>query len=459
MPIEIGADIDARSFIAGTDDMAEALENVEDAVKEVQKDGDKSLEKLEKSFAEVAKASRDAGDDIKKGVGKGTKEATKDADEGLKDLKENSKANAKEVAASFDGSIQGIADGFQGLAAEAFEGFGPAGVAASVAAGIGIGLISQSFIEAEEAAKKTKEQIAELGEAFIESGRTAATAEKYSEALTAIATNADDAAVKIEDLRKESSKLEKAGLQVEQVAQAFAGNDEAIKATVKSLKEYVEQQKQENIGATRSGDGLQNKTLYYQELIKKLEAVTVVTTGAAKAEQDFLAAGGPEAKAKAGLIEQINNAYDEGVDSINDYYDAETKTLDIGAWVAMMKEKEQRLKDYQEALSRSKLTPQQKIALNKYGVDQAAAILKGLEDPNVAQDQKDYLIRSLGESAKAASGAALQTINQAFAKPIDATIAVNADITAADVAINRWANQKTVRLNLEGYARNGQRVI
>jgi len=77
------------------------------------------------------------------------------------------------MASSFDGSAQSIADAFQGLAAEAFEGFGPAGVAAGVAAAVGLGAAAAALQQAAEDAQEAVDTTHDLADALRETGGAA----------------------------------------------------------------------------------------------------------------------------------------------------------------------------------------------------------------------------------------------------------------------------------------------
>jgi hypothetical protein len=171
-----------RDFLRGTDDVTESLEDVSDSLDDLAtdadkagtkaganladgvtdgaKDADKALGKLEKSFKDalddVSPRAKAAGDDL----GKRVKHGTEEASEGVSSFKENTAANLKETAASF-GSVEDALGGIQGLAAEALEGFGPAGVAASAAVALGIGVVSSKL---QDIAAKTNEAAVAAGE-------------------------------------------------------------------------------------------------------------------------------------------------------------------------------------------------------------------------------------------------------------------------------------------------------
>ncbi len=168
---EIGIAADTAGFeksiknglVDPLEEAEDAFDDLEQAAKDadIEKEIDKSrkaadkledeLEDTRDALKKLGFAARDAGDDARKGM--------KRAEEGVSEFKDEAQQTAKEAAASFDGSAESIGDVFQEVAANAFSGFGPAGVAAgvAVAAGAGViidtvGKIGEAFDEAKESA-------------------------------------------------------------------------------------------------------------------------------------------------------------------------------------------------------------------------------------------------------------------------------------------------------------------
>lgn len=455
--INLGANFEAKPFIKGTKDMEEALQDVSDALEETAKDGDKGLEKLSDKLLEAKKAADNAANSGEK-LGRDFKKGTDDANEGVKDLKNNAESNAKEVTASFDGSVESIVDGFQGLAAEAFEGFGPAGLIAGAALAAGIGLATAEFQRSEEAAKAAKERVAELGIAFIESGADTAQVEAFQEALQGIITNADDAAVKVDDLRKFTEKYGKAVPNVSQMSMAYAGNADAIELVTEQLEAAIQAEKDKEFATREGANASGRKQAAYQGEIDKLKSIQEEAELAAQIEQDWLASGGAEAQAKADAIGQIDAAYDEAVYSVDNFKNAETGIYDLDAYAASIEERARLLEEYQNNLAKSGLTTEQKAALNEMGVEQANAILKGLQDPNTSQATKDTIKKGLKTASQEGSGVAKKEIEEAFKKPVDATVKVKTDMSVAQADLDNLIKARTAIIKLDFQDRYGKRV-
>jgi len=141
-------------------------EQIEDALRDAQRETGKAEREFKQLGETVVRESRDASRKMKESY----KDATDSAGEGVTNFKDEAKSNASEVAASFDGSAASIADGFQGLAAVAFAGFGPAGIAAGIAAAAGIGLISTAFDNAGTKADELAEETNAAYDRMIEAG-------------------------------------------------------------------------------------------------------------------------------------------------------------------------------------------------------------------------------------------------------------------------------------------------
>ena len=445
---------DVRDFLKGTKNVEDQLDDVADSLDVVAKEGEQSTEKLEDGFRELAKAAKKSGDDIGDGMKKGFKEASEGADA----LSENTKSNAKEVAASFDGSIESIADGFQGLAAEAFEGFGPAGLAAGALVAAGIGLATAEIQRNEEAAKLAKERTIELGQAFIESGAGVAGLESFNEQLKLIISNADDAPKKLEEIQKLAKDFPDLADDISTMAVAFAGNEDATKEMIKQLDEAA---KAERAYADNVAEGDTYHESRAQTLEKekaKLEQVQKATEDAARIEQEWLASGGAESQAKADAIGVINAAYDEAVYAVDNFKNAETGIYDLDAYAQSIRDREQLLKEYQSSLAESGLTTEQKAALNEMGVEQANAILKGLKDPAVSDETKKTIKNGLKTASQEGSGVAKKEIEDAFKKPVDATVKVKADTSSAQSDLDNLIKARTAVIKVDFQDRFGKRV-
>lgn len=210
--ISINFVANVRDFLRGSRDTEEALDDVADALDDVARDGDKSTEKLERSFRDLTREANRSTDKIADDARKDFKRA-EGAVEGFKD---EAKQNFAETASSFDGSIESMADmvqsTFGGLATSIA---GPLGIAF---AGIGLagGAALSGIIERSE---EMKERVSENFRQMVENGKAELTELQFQERL------ADILAEDLVELEKASQLT---GIPVANLAEALArGGDSA----------------------------------------------------------------------------------------------------------------------------------------------------------------------------------------------------------------------------------------
>ena len=163
---------DTSDVKRGMGDIEDALDKVSDALDDVGKDGDDASDKLERSFADMARETKKEARDMGKDVTKSFQKMEQDGGEATKKMQQDGTAEAEQLASSFDGSAESIVDGFQGAAASMFSGFGPAGAVAGLAAAAGIGLISKSLQDAQEEADNLAAATDEMVAQMLEAGTT-----------------------------------------------------------------------------------------------------------------------------------------------------------------------------------------------------------------------------------------------------------------------------------------------
>lgn len=202
---EIRADLvgDSRSLEKSIDKVGDALVDVVDSLEDVEREGDATEDALSANMRAIARDAEKTG----KTVGRKLDDGFDKAKAGARDFKGEAGETSREVAASFDGSADSIAGGFQELAANAFAGLGPAGVAAGAAAAAGIGVITGAFEKAQEASDEARDSAYEYAQAISTSGAYADAAGRLSELTGSI-----EALKKITDIATVSGWNQKAVL-------------------------------------------------------------------------------------------------------------------------------------------------------------------------------------------------------------------------------------------------------
>lgn len=167
---------DVRSVLKGTQDVDQALDQVADSLddlaRDTAQDADKAATQLERKFTDAFDKVKTEAKTAGKGIGDGVQDGARRAGDGVDDFKDEAKQSVRETAASFT-DVNDALDLVQEVAANAFVGFGPAGMAAGAAAAIGIGLVKTSLDAAKEKADDTVEMIHSISSALRDAGGVA----------------------------------------------------------------------------------------------------------------------------------------------------------------------------------------------------------------------------------------------------------------------------------------------
>lgn len=164
---------DVRSWLKGTADVEQSLEEIADSLDDLARDtktdaakaGDGLAREFSTAFDKVKTESKQTG----KKVGEELSDGTRKAGGGLDDLKDEAQQSARETAASFS-DVTDALDLVQEVAANAFSGFGPAGMAAGALAAVGIGMLKTSLDQAKEKADTYVETVQSMASSMREVG-------------------------------------------------------------------------------------------------------------------------------------------------------------------------------------------------------------------------------------------------------------------------------------------------
>lgn len=235
---DVGRD-DAGEKVADSLDTAgdaakDTARTIDHELDDAARDADKSADKIERSFRDaldsVSRDARTAGDD----VGRKMKAGANTAADGMGELKDEARSTARETAASFDGSFESIVDMGQETAANAFAGFGPAGAAAGIAAAAGIGFL---YTQWQEQIEETKERYRAMYADMLETQSSALSESFVIEQFHGIMQGADDAVISLKELARVA---EATGATQHDVALAYAGDAEAAADLRAKLTERIE---------------------------------------------------------------------------------------------------------------------------------------------------------------------------------------------------------------------------
>lgn len=214
---------DAVRALDKVGDESRSLDKVTDSAEETVREVDRMERSFRDAFDSVKKESRSAGDSIDRNV----RTATDDASSSTAEFRDEARSNFSEVTSSFTGDMDSIADLAQGT----FGGLagtltGPLGLAFGGLA-VAAGLFYNSW---KENAEKTEARISSMYENMLASGADFLDKEYIAEAIKAIYDGADDAIIKVSELRDLATT---ANIPEPLLARALVG-DEAAQAEVRN---------------------------------------------------------------------------------------------------------------------------------------------------------------------------------------------------------------------------------
>lgn len=442
-------------FLRGTKDAEDALGDVSSSLDDLARDGrqagDKlgdgikdgaktaarSVDDLDRTFKDLADSSKKefktAGDQ----VGTNIKRGTQEAEGGVKDLGEESKATAKETAASFDGSADSIVGAFQEVAANAFAGFGPAGLVAGLAAAAGIGLIVAAMGTAGDATEDVKAHTAELAQEYISTGDLGVASMDYLiSRLQDLATESEDGKT---NLGKLADIAKRSGSSFQDLAQAYAGNTDQLKDLWREGDKRQTQLELEAETASRTGalnyGSLLRQAAAQEEYTNYVGQSIGVAEKAAEAQKLYAQAGGAELEQKAEAVKSIQGGVDDAAGSWEVYSDKEKTALDPAQYLANVQARISAAAGYAAnlATAQAQLNP----AAYQYLVDQGvdfAPMLQSILDSGMV-DQFNSTFTQAAAAGNSAIDGTLQT-------DLDVGVTVTADVVTPEKALNTLASTK-----------------
>jgi hypothetical protein len=185
----------------------------------------------------------------------------------------------------------------------------------------------------------------------------------------------------------------------------------------------------------------------YKDQRDALKAVQEEQKAAAEAEAAWLASGGNELIAKAEMVNAVNESYDALAGSVEAYTNQETGLFDTGAYITAMQEREQALKDYQNTLTTSGMSPEAQEFLNSQGQEAAATMLKGYQA--AGPEAKAELDRIWKEASKTASGSVKTNLDGVVDTKRTAKIEATADTATAEADLKALTDKRIAQIQVQ----------
>lgn len=479
MPIVIDFLSNVRKFITGTDDVEAALKDVSDSLDDVAKDSrtsankmateyegaarevDQANERLEKSFRQLADQARDQSRRGGEATRKNYSQAMKF---GAAEVRSELAQNMAETFSSFDGDLSSFADGIQGtfggLIASIGPLLGPAGILAAVAGAAGIGLIVNAIEAGAASTEEMRERIGALTDELIETGGVGKRSlDGVVASARELAAETDSSKVNLETLERLSKLL---GIGLDDVTAAYLRGGRELDELIDRTDELIDTEQARinalDEGGRRFGD-LNSQTIRnLEEQRTKLEEQRKAIEAAQEAELRYLRAGVTEFEVKKGLIEAVNDAYDNAAGGIQKFIDTETGVFDVAAYITAMQAREQALRDYQDTLAGSELSPEAIAFLNSQGAEAAAGFLAGYVAASPEQRAElERIWTEAGRDDSATYTTSLSKSIRGIGKIPGPEIALNKK--TADDELRTWVNTpRTVSVTAELITRKGRTI-
>jgi hypothetical protein len=188
VPFKFELIADVGRFLSGTrdvegalEDVAEALDDLGDESSDASKalrddldrigdEADDAADKTKKSFKDAFDSAKRDASDAGRRVGKELDDGFDRAERAADEFKDEAGSVGREAATSFSGEFEDVTDVIRDIAANAFQGFGPAGAAAGVVAAAGLGVLVAQFEQFEEDAEAARDRVTSFAQAIVDAG-------------------------------------------------------------------------------------------------------------------------------------------------------------------------------------------------------------------------------------------------------------------------------------------------
>lgn len=445
-PAQVGDEL-ARDVQSGVDDARSDLERLEDKMREYRKT----------AHTTTSAAGTDIGHSVKTG--------THEASEGVDEMKDTVKGGAKEIAGSFDGTMQGVAGGVQGVLSEIGAGFGPIGLIVSTGLGLALGGVMAQLEGTQALSDAAKERVSALAGEFLEAGSKGRRSfDDVGQAIKDLATQTDPSQLNLKDLWTEAHD---AGLDYSELVTAIAsGNSADIDKVRGKVRQLGDQHYKAGESARISGVQQRDASSKGYDATLKLEGQLKDTSAEAKraAEAQRLAAkaGLTDFSLKGDLIGQLADGFSSAAGEVDTYIDKESGLFNVRRYITAMHERAQALTDYQETLSKSKLSPEARSFIESQGAEQAASLMAGYKKATPAQRRElEGIWTTSGRKAASSYGEALGSDlrDKTIKGPkIGRPFIPAPDMTMVNRALNTIDDREIV-VKLRGVTAQGRRIF
>lgn len=471
MAIEIKFLSNIVSFLRGTKDMSSSLDDVADSLDDVARDaakagskagdeisdgakeGERSVDRLERSFKDMADTARRESKTAGDSMGRDMKTGSGQAGEAVKEFGDEAKQNIAETFSSFRGEAEDFAQIAQDTFGGVISNLGPVGVAAGVAGALGIGMIMSEFEKAKEKEQEFRERVAELTQVLIDTGGEGADAVAHiADQLAELAAPTDDGARSLAQIRLEA---EKAQIPFTELANAYAGGQGSLTDYMGQLDELIAMEQRRAREATEGMEGsIIGTTTYGLELEKirdNIKGVAEEQEAAAEAERLYMESGGALALARSEAMGTLQGELDESIGVWNEYKDAETGALDPAGYLAAMEARMSATANFntnvQTIAAQFGLSFEETQAILDQGVD-FAPMLQSIIDAGLGEQFAGQVQAAVGGGQEIIDGT-----------PLGATVTVDAETGTAQAQLDETAEARETTVEAIPEVSRAQRAL
>lgn len=399
--LEDGADELVKFGKAGEKAGDKAGDGLKDGIKDGTRSAERDLQDMEDALRQVAQESKKTGT----ATGNNLKQGSAVAKESMAEVKNEALQNASETFSSFDGSASSFVDGVQGTFGGLVASLGaisPALIPIGIAGAAAVGLISAAVQNGEQDTEEFKQKVSELATQLIDSGVVGERSfDDMVDSVKDLATETDDSKVSLKKLEDIAKTL---NVPFEDVVRAYEAGGQPLQDLIDKTNEL--DKANEGLGATPIFGQVRDGALEYEEKLNditgKLTDQQKAITKATELQALYFDSGVSEMEVKAGLINQVNDAYDDSASSVEDYLNKETGLFDVSKYITAMTERSKALAEYQDNLAKSGLSAEAKKFLEDQGAESASLMLQGYKNASPAQQAE--LSRIWSEAGKSNSG-------------------------------------------------------
>ncbi|GAA4178943.1 hypothetical protein [Gryllotalpicola koreensis] len=485
--IQIDFLAEVNAFLKGADRVGTTLDDVGDSLDDVvhdsqraaQKQGDAfqdsakeikaSNDRLEQSFADLARASEDTskrGSNSSRSWSNDTDEATRKAGQSTEEFASEARQNIGETFSSFRGDVTDFAqiaqDTLGGLASS-FEGL-PA-IAATAAGAAGIGLVINAITIAQQKAQATQQAIGQMAGQLIEQGsslQNAQIAQTLQDIYSGQFQLADGTAKNLKQIKTEAKE---AGVSTKTLAQAYAGIPDAVEKVRRSV---AQQSKEQAKASTDQSDFLTSQIGSYnaiagaadlagQKVLKSLNAQQSAIQGAKDAYADYADTSANAIAAQQAAVDGYQSALQDAASDTDDFYNQSTKAFDTAGYIKQWTDLANEIKNAAADITTSDLSDSAKQFLQNQAPEAQAEFINAYKKANPVQKASLNQIWSDMATGNAATYAA--QLQSSIPSTIDGP-SVQLDTTAAQrqLADLRAQASKKVQLDVIVNSRRGREI-